>query len=93
MRLNEIIREAREKKGYRQVDLSAITGISQGTISNIEGFGNYTPKFHIVCIISEALNLDIIETWKKTKKDFVREYQEKKNKAEIFFFPKKEVTG
>ncbi len=94
MELREIIRKAREKKGFRQVDLSVITGVSQGTISNIEGYVNYMPKFHYVCLILEALNLDINETWKKTKKDsFVREYPERDNKAEIYFFPKREVTG
>lgn len=66
MKLGDIIHNQRKRLSMTQIQLSSIAGTSQRTISDIESF-NRIPSFDTVCKILDVLNLDITNTWLKTK--------------------------
>ena len=56
--LNTKLRKAREDRGLTQSQVSKITGISSGTISNYE-LGECTPSFESIIKLANAYNCSI----------------------------------
>ena len=63
MDIGEIIRRLRENKKLSQIKLAEMSGIEQSKISRIES-SKTTPKFDIVCMLSDALGLSPKDLWK-----------------------------
>lgn len=68
MKIGELIREERRKKGWTLEILSQKTGLSISKLGLIEKY-NQMPKFADMGIICEVLGLDIKEIWKGIKNE------------------------
>ena len=56
--MENIVREARKRKGLTQHDLSLMAGIGQVTVSNVET-GRYTPRVDIAIRVARALETSV----------------------------------
>ena len=66
MKIGELIREERKKKGWTLETLSKKTGLSISKLGLIEKY-NQMPKFADMGIICEILGLDIKKIWERMK--------------------------
>lgn len=63
---SEIIRKARETKGYTLRELGRISGISSGEISQIENDPDRIPTLFVIKSLSKSLDIDrsaFVETY------------------------------
>jgi transcriptional regulator with XRE-family HTH domain len=67
MKIGAVINKIRKEKGYSQVEFSALTGISQTSISLIENDITY-PHQSTLLKICKALDIKEIDIYKKANK-------------------------
>jgi transcriptional regulator with XRE-family HTH domain len=67
VRIGDLIRLARESKGWTQIELSKRSGVPQNTISRIEKY--MTPFFDVACKLFDALNISPTEVWRIMKNE------------------------
>ena len=63
MRIEILVREAREKKNIKFNTLAKLAGISKGTLSNIER-QEQEPKLSTMILIARALKVEIKDLYK-----------------------------
>ena len=72
MYLGIVIKEVRRQKGYTQVDLSDLTGISVRTIQRIEK-DMVEPSIYSLKVISEVLEVDLLKIKSRYSMTFMSE--------------------
>ena len=72
MYLGIVIKEVRKQKGYTQVDLSDLTGISVRTIQRIEKDA-VEPSIYSLKVISKVLEVDLLKIKSKYSMTFISE--------------------
>lgn len=60
MRIGEIVKERREKKGLNQTELADLAGIKQATISRLESGKNENVTIENLRAIAIALNCSLV---------------------------------
>jgi putative transcriptional regulator len=60
------VKEWRERRGWRQIDLAHAADIQPSTVSNIEN-GNYSPNLRLVAALADALEIDITDLFETPK--------------------------
>lgn len=68
MSLADVIKAAREKKGWSQEDLHAASGVKLNTIRTLEQ-GNTNPKLQTIGPVADALGVKLDRLWKEIKKE------------------------
>lgn len=75
MKLGEIVKTKRIECGMSQIELANLVKVPQRVISDIEAVSRI-PSFHTVCMVIEALRLDVKEVWLQIKESKQREKTE-----------------
>jgi len=76
MKIGEIIKKAREKKGFSIDELAKYIDRSKTALSDLENYSKM-PNFDTACMICELLEIDLKLLWESIKPEYIEKLQTK----------------
>lgn len=92
MRMGDIIKEARIKKGISIEELANYVDRSKSAIDMLERY-NIMPNFDTACMLCELLNIDIKELWQQVRFEYVNKLKINNKKITKLYYKKEKIAN